>query len=398
MSCAILFHDNARFRTLIIVSHKEKMEQKNQHWPAARIVHLIGGCRAINNRGPIVNFDPYTLEGQQGQFKISEYGTIYHNLKLLGVGVIGVDFYSHVLEVKGSVPPNWRSYHQTKSASWPTEEVAQKWRNIGHAAFKQKNGKLWDIGSRIGHQLRVCDWRLREISEAYCNQLFAKVQLKDFKVGQRFVDGFTWLSYLSIQSFLVDACILRDYLSEFMSEFIYKDVVDLGNLKITSMGTFKKKVLNKITAPDSFTQKLKQETSNDGWITLLGNYRDIVVHSAPIAQAEKKLFSICEELKIVGGGKLTMVRCPIPENPAEILTSRSKGCHFEDFDKQFNIFVETAKGDIPIIDGLDYASAVLGNLAILSDKVAEKSPIAPQMMVFNNSNIIGEIKITKHKG
>lgn len=374
------------------------MEQVNQNWPAARIVHLIGGCRAINNRGPIVNFDPLTLKGRQGQFQISKYGAIFHSLESVGAVVIGVDFYSHVLEARGIVPPNWRSYHRTKNTSWPTEETAQKWRNIGHAAFKQKNGKLWDIGSRIGHQLRVCDWRLREISEAYCNQLFAKVKLKDFKVGQRFEDGFTWLSYLAIQSYLVDACILRDYLSEFMFEFIYKDMVNLGNCKITAMGAFKKRVLNKIAEPDNFIQEMKQATSKEGWITLLGNYRDIVVHSAPLAQAERKLFSICEELKFVGGEELPIIRCPIPENPEKILTSRSTDSHFEDFDKQFNIFIDAAKGDMPMIDGLDYASDSLGKLAILSDKVAAKSPIAPEMPVFDNSNIIGEVKITKHQG
>lgn len=374
------------------------MEQVNQNWPAARIVHLIGGCRAINNHGPIVTFDPLTLKGRERQFQISKYGDIFRSLESAGAVVIGVDFYSHVLEAKGIVPPNWRSYRRTKTTSWPTEETAQKWRNIGHAAFKQKNGKLWDIGSRIGHQLRVCDWRLREISEAYCNQLFAKVKLKDFRVGQRFEDGFTWLSYLTIQSYLVDACILRDYLSEFMFEFVYKDRVNIGNCKITAMGTFKKRVLNKIAEPDNFIQELKQATSKDGWITLLGNYRDIVVHSAPLSRAERKIFSICEGLKLDGGEELPIIRCPIPENPTKILTSRSTDSHFNDFDKQFNLFIDAAKGDILIIDGLDYASDSLGKLAILSDKVAAKSPIAPKMPAFDSSNIIGEVKIIKYEG
>ena len=372
------------------------MEQVNQNWPASRIVHLIGGCRAINNRGPIVNFDPPTLKGKQRQFQLTKYGAIFHSLESTGAVVIGVDFYSHVLEAKGIVPPNWRSYHRTKTTSWPAEETAQKWRNIGHAAFKQKNGKLWDIGSRIGHQLRVCAWRLREISEAYSNQLFSRTELKDFKVGQRFEDGFTWLSYLAIQSYLVDACILRDYLSEFMFEYIYKDMVDFGNLKITAMGTFKKKLLDKLTESDNFTQELKQATSKEGWITLLGNYRDIVVHSAPLAQAGRKLYSVCEKLKLVDGEELPIIRCPIPENPARILTSRSTDSHFQDFDKQFKIFIDAAKGDMPVIDGLEYASDSLGKLAILSDRIAAKSPIGPEMPVFDSSNIIGEIKITKH--
>jgi hypothetical protein len=375
-----------------------KMTQVHQNWPATRIVHLIGGCRAINNLSPLVSFEPLTLDGEKVQFQISRYAAIFNSLESLGAPIVGVDFYSHVLEAKGFMPPNWRSYHRTKTNSWPTEETAQKWRNIGHAAFAQKNGKLWDIGSRIGHQLRVCDWRLREVSEAYCNQLSAKVQMKDFKVGQRFENGFTWLSYLSIQSFLVDACILRDYLSEFIFEFIYRDMVNIGDYKIRSMGALKKKVIDKLTETDIFTEELKEATNKDGWITLLGNYRDLVVHSAPLAQAERKLFSICEELKIGEGGRLPIIRCPIPENPAKILTSRSTGCHFEDFDNQFNIFIKASKGDIPMMDGLDYASIVLGNLAIISDKVAEKSPIRPQMPVFDDSNIIGSMKIIKHQG
>lgn len=114
--------------------------------------------------------------------------------------------------------------------------------------------------------------------------------------------------------------------------------------------------------------------------------------------AERKLFSVCNELKIQGGGSLPIIRCPIPENPAEISSSRSTGIHFESFEKQFNVFVKAAKGDIPMIDGLDYASGALGNLAKLFEKVAKKSPIAPKIMVFDKTNIIGEIKTTIHKG
>lgn len=370
------------------------MTQEKNQWPyAARIVHLVGGCRAINNPGPIVNLEPVTLEGKAGQFKIDTYGSIYLRLEAVGIGIIGVDFYSHILEIKGIVLPNWRSFHRAKTTSWPVDQVAQKWRNIAYAAFKNKNGQLWDIGSRIGHQLRVCNWRLREISEAYRNQLNAKIKSNDFKVGQSFEDDFTWLSYLSIQSFLVDACILRDYLAEFVSEFVYKNIISLSNCKITTMGSLKKKVLNKITDNDYFTHKLKQETSKNGWITLLGYYRDLVVHSAPLAQAERRLFSVCDKLPMDENRSLPIIRCPIPENPSKILASRSSGIHFANFDDQLNMFVKAAKGDIPMIDGLDYASAVLYNLATLLEIAADKSPLAPQMMVFNRSNIIGDVKV-----
>lgn len=371
-------------------------QQAIDSWPnAIRIIHLNGGCRAVNNPGPYVVFDPKTIEEPQFTFKINKYGEIFHRLEAIGLITIGVDFFTHMLESEGLQPPNWRSYHRSESSSWPTEESAQTWKNIGHAAFKQKNGRLWDIGSRIGHQLRVCDWRVREISEAYRKQLTVNLKTKSFEVGKMYEDGFSWLSYLSIQSYLVDACILRDYLAEFMSEFLYGSQEDM---KITAMGPFKKKVLNKIAQEDNFTLQLKQATHKDGWITQLGNYRDLVVHSSPLAQAKSRLFSTCGELTLRNGSRLPSINCPLPEDPANILKSRSSGSHFEDFDKQFNLFIEAAKGGIPMVDGLDYAGRSLGQLARLAYIIAKKSPINPEVPLFNKSNIIGGIKIKSYKG
>jgi len=336
------------------------MTQEKDPWPyAARIIHLVGGCRAINNPGPIVNFEPVTVEGKAEQFKIDTYGSIYLRLEALGIGIIGVDFYTHILEFKRIKLPQWRSFQRAKNTSWPVWEIAQKWSNIAYAAFKNKIGKLWDIGSRISHQLNVCDWRLREISESYRNQLSAKIRGNDFEVGQSFEDDFTWLAYLSIQSFLVDACILRDYLAEFVSEFIYNES------KITRMSSLKNKILNKTTSNDYLIQNIKQQTSEDGWIKLLGDYRNLIVHYAPLALAERRLFSVCDKLTIGENICLPIIRCPIPENPARISASRYSSNHFANFEDQLNVFAKAAKGDIPIIDGLDYASAVLGNLATL---------------------------------
>ena len=145
-------------------------------WPAARVVHLIGGCRAINDHNQLVHFFPNTMEGVEWRFEASSYAAIYRNLESLGFSIVGVDFYSHVMVVEGNVPPNWRSYYRTGNTAWTTEETAQKWRNIGHGGFKKKDGVLWDTANRIGHQLRVCDWRLRGISEAYNKQLIARMK------------------------------------------------------------------------------------------------------------------------------------------------------------------------------------------------------------------------------
>jgi hypothetical protein len=362
----------------------------DNNWPATRIIHLSGGSRAINEHNPIVHFIPNTIKDIQ----VKSYGAIYGTLESLGFRIIGVDFYTHIYEVEGTLPPNWRSHYRTSNTSWPTEETAQVWREIGNAGFKRKNGLLWDTSSRIGRQLRVCDRRLRDISESYSTQLQAKLK-RDFQVGHRFEDGFTWITYLTLQSFLVDACILRDYLAEFAAEYIYKSMLGSLNHRITAMGMLIKKVLNKIHDPDPLTEELQIAVGENGWLKVLGNYRDLVIHAAPLARAKSNLMSLCENLEIGGGMTMPAIRCPLPENPDTIISARSKGVHFEDFENQFNVFVKAASGDVAMIDGMDYASETLGRLSELANKIAEKSPVAPEKMVFDESNIIGEIKFEK---
>ena len=369
----------------------------NDKWPAARIIHLAGGCRAINDHDPAVRFLPDSIEGKPLQVEAPTYETIYGTLESVGFRIMGVDFYSHISQVDGTVPPDWRSYWHTGSTAWPAEENAQVWRNIGNAGFKRKDGLLWDTASRIGHQLRVCDRRLRELSEAYSIQLQARLKRGDFKVGSRYKDGFTWLTYLSLQSLLVDACILRDYLSEFVAEYIYKPMVIPGNQRITSMGALMKKVLSKVPSSDALTVGLKAATSDAGWLTVLGNYRNLIIHSAPLSQAGTELFSLCDRLRISEGCDMPVLRCPIPDNPAQILSVRSSGAHFSDFEKQLNIFAKATSGAVPARDGMDYAGEVIGRLANLAGEIAGRSPVAPEMVVVNSSDTIGGIRM-KNQG
>jgi hypothetical protein len=146
-----------------------------------------------NNPGPTVDLLPIATNRKHARLGLSQYGAIYSSLQSLGLLVVGVDFYSHVLEAKGKVPPNWRPYHGSATTAWPWDETDMKWSHISHNAYKRKNGRLWDLASRISHQMRVCSWRLRQISEAYREQLFAKYDGSEFRKGQRFEDGFTWV-------------------------------------------------------------------------------------------------------------------------------------------------------------------------------------------------------------
>lgn len=172
-----------------------KLTASQTEWLAGRILHLRGGIRAINWFGPEVDLQPQTRDGKLAQIQPKSYAGTYEELESLGLLIIGVDFYSHAFEVQGRTPPDWRSHHSPVHG-WVCDEAVTKWRHIANAAYKREKGRLWDLASRIAHQLRVCEWRVRQVSESYKDQLLARLQNK-FQAGQRIEDGFTWLAYLS---------------------------------------------------------------------------------------------------------------------------------------------------------------------------------------------------------
>lgn len=375
------------------VSFLEMDLEMNNDWLAVRIVHLKGGARAVNEKGPSVKLYPTATNNKQAEFKINSYHQLFSGLEQIKIPVIGVDFYTYPYQLDGRDIPEWRPFYKDEKSIWGNEEGARLWSNISTGAHKIRNGRLWDLSSRVSHQLRVCAWRLRQASAAYEAQLNARIKKNDFEVGNRFCDGFTWLCYMSIQSFLVDACIIRDYLAEYASHFVFGPMLDDAVTNITTMSGLRKKVLNRIDIDDPLLAEILSITSSEGWLKELGSYRDLVVHSAPIAQAEKRLFAICDALPIDETGSIPAIRCPIPENPSLISSYRAKGSLFEDFEVQFKLFVKAMENDAPQKDCLDYCYTSLGKLSNLANKLASRTPVKPEMMVFDESNIIGDIKV-----
>jgi len=363
---------------------------------ALRIIHLPGGCRAVNGFDQNVIFEPDALNGKKAGFITKTYGQIFSDLESLNLKLIGVDFYSHSLEFEGITPPNWRSFHRCPEtvSVWQSEDETQRWSQIGHAAFSRNNTRLWDIASRISHQLRVCSWRLRQISESYNDQLNARIKGKNTEVGARFVDGYTWLAYLAIQAFLVDACVLRDYMAEFYALVLCPEKQLAANNSITSMAGLKSKVLDKISAKDHVTKALQIATNQGGWLYELGAYRDLVVHSAPLAKAQRQLFAVTTELRLGNSGGLLAINLPIPADPHAVKKARATGKYYEDIAGQYEIFVHASMGEVEALDGMMYAHDVLGQLSILAGLLADQSPIPPEIPRIDETDIISFTKST----
>lgn len=339
-----------------------------------------------------LELEPAASNGQIACLFSPNYPQSYELLRKYGLQTLGVDFYLDVAQADGRRLPSWRSYHHIGSTSWPCAEQAETWSFIAHGAFQEKNGLLWDVASRIRHQLRVCDWRLRQISECYRDQLRATLGNGEFVEGRRFSNGFTWLGYLAIQSFLVDACVLRDYFAEYRALILLQAGQHKFTSKVTRMGSLKKQYLNRANLTFSADQALADATEAGGWLRLLGSYRNLVVHFAPLASAGSSLYAICVALRFQGDMALPSIKLPIPPDPEKISESRASGTYWDDSELNYARFLNALANPVEALDGLQYAHSVLGHLATLAIHLGVMSPVKPKERVLTEKDIIN-IKI-----
>lgn len=214
------------------------------------------------------------------------------------------------------------------------------------------------------------------------------MRAKQFLSGRRSVDRFTWLGYLAIQSFLVDACVLRDYLAEYRALILSQGGQHSFRTKVTRIGSLKKQYLDKVIPTLPVDQALAGAAAIGCWLHLLGSYRDLVVHFAPLARAGKALYAVCTSLRIDAMATLPSIKLPIPLEPAKISESRTSGAYWNDPEQNYARFLNALENPAAAIDGLDYAHSSLGHLVVLASQLADISPVEPQIPTLTEQDIL----------
>jgi hypothetical protein len=356
--------------------------------PVLRELHLYGGGRVLNGMDQTADLRPNAMSGKSASLNIKSYGSFYGDIRRLGLQIVGCDFFHTEEQAKSFAPPEWRSINLAASPAWLCAGQGHDWSFIANAAFLQRNGLFYDIASRISHQIRACEWRLRQLSEAYSDQLNGRLLSKSFKTNDRFLDGHTSLCYLALHSFLVDACTLRDYLSEFYSEaMIRKD--DPSAKKITALSGLLK-VWPSQPPQDKAGKELRASSLPDNWLYELGAYRDLVVHVAPLASAAKTLLAFTKTIEFQGE-LLPAIQLPIPIKPAKVKNSRTTGQYFDGRDLNFARGLNFIEDRESSRDALEYAHVSMQQLGALCSSIAGISPFAPEVPLITPINF----KITK---
>ena len=323
------------------------------------------------------------------RFNSKEYGSLYAELCALEIAPLGFEFRTASYEVKMPVPSDWRTFHPWGPNNiWPCNNQAYIWGQIGYTATKVDNINLWDLSRRISHQLRVCAWRIYQLSDAYHSQLCQRLSDKDFKPGYRFEDEFSWLGYLAVQAFLVDACVLRDYLAEFAACYVFTLQHGAPN-RITSMAGLVKQVLKKVKSSVAIHAELEVATSQGGWLFTLGAYRDLAVHCVPLARAESSLCVLATEFPIKGAKSLVGVSLPLPSDPSAIAAARASSKRTEQLERELRLLSSATRGDTPSTDSLVYCYSALDELTRLAAKLGLYSPVEPERPHLTDKDLMG---------
>ena len=142
-------------------------------------------------------------------------------LTSLGFSIVGIDYYETSQQAQGYYPPTWYPFHTDQESKDISLNVENKWSWLANAAFKAENIELMDICSRIAFEVRACNLRLRQLSEAHNVELWSLCEQQQFSPGK--VETLNSFSiYLETHDLLRELCTLRDYLAEFVANFVLK--------------------------------------------------------------------------------------------------------------------------------------------------------------------------------
>jgi hypothetical protein len=362
--------------------------------PVIRIAHLQGGLRAINELDDQVRFVDHDDSDGKIELRLESFGSLFSVIEQAGIQVLGCDFLTHEDQLAGVSPPEWRSFNRYHKNPWLSANQSDHWSFVAHGAFKNKVGLLWDIARRISHQLRACNWRLRQLSESYRDQSRRYVKTEKFVEGNRFADEYTSFCYLALHAFLIEACVLRDYIAEFYAFNATYIGSPISSKKITTMGSLAK-ALKQLDPFDQLGLELKKVTSEKEWLSELGAYRDLIIHAAPLASAGRSSFAVQRSFTLLQVHKIKGIKLPLPNDPVALFQEQYSGSRFADPNMNFARFKGIDTNHDSMRDGLEYAHNCFLKLCVLAESASLLTSVVAEMPQLTSEDIIGPVIVDR---
>jgi hypothetical protein len=365
------------------------MSSQDKDWPSVcRIIWLSGGLVAINEPGAKVKIAAGINGPICHEFQLTTFASMYTMLGHHGFSIIGTTHVVDMDEANGIRPPEFRAWSDGIRV-WHVSNVQQKWREVAHAASQKNEMVMMDMASRISSELSYCEMRLQQLAEAYGVQLGVKAKEGDIEEFVRFEDMHSSKIYLAIHALFWELAVLRDYMTEFSAKYLF------GIDKVTSFGKkFLDQLANSKWKNDDVAIELLRagHEGHGGWLATFSDYRNLFTHRAPMTQAAGIAFATQDQMAIWGGKSVPQLYYPLPGDVRELSNRRASGVLFKDMEELIATSRKIPKRETEP-DALSYLHDALGLMALLAERMVQRSPIAPEAIHLTEADIIGPLQV-----
>lgn len=340
-----------------------------------RVAHLSGGVRAVSNPGPRVYLLPRMGE-QAAVFELTDYRALFGLLMEAGFDIIGCDFIESPEELSGIMEPQWRAFMQPLAGmSWPPWEVRQDWANISHRAGWADRMSTFEKARHVSMQLRICAFRLRDLSEAYHRHLTALCRGEDFKPGHMTDGQYSEHLFISAHAMFGELASLRDHLAMFVAREV------LGNLR-PNIDSWSRLLEDKafLRSNHAIVPTLQQEAS---WLERFGQYRNLVVHNAPLGETHGAIM-VTQVRMETPLGDVPTVSLRLPSDPEALVKRLRSGAALNSFAHWLEI--SRAKMEGPEL--LTYCQEVFNGLVRLAHSIARHSPVEGKIASITDEDLM----------
>ncbi len=326
-----------------------------------RIVHLLGGLRAVDDRQGKV-FVQAGRDCKFCEFPVPNYAKLYAALRALKLETVGAEFVNDH-SYQGLDTPDWQCAAPSGQFSMRLERHA--WADVRHAAIQDRNPEIADGAARAKTYVDLLAVRIFQLSGEYNGCLRAWHLGAGDPNGTFFENGFVRNIDAAIHAFAADAASLRDLIAELVWRDVQGEVEE-----VRTLGTFLKRNRDN---QDPLVSEIVAEGQNGGWIKQLTDLRNHITHVAPVGRGHALHFCEARKRNIGDIPDIPTLHYPLLGDDGSILEILDSSIDYDDAGAFKAAIREYQNIVSQSIDALQYAWETVARLVDLLGDVRQRA-------------------------
>ena len=237
------------------------------------VTHLSGGVRANLSDPNVLRLFP-TATNTPELIPLPGPYDLLNMVHSFGLALVGTE---EIIEINSLEHRIWHpcAYRKLYSPDNLSLEPPELWGVLAHSAEKSCDAECSTVMRHISFALTGMGRRLLNVSDDYGMQLRAALAEgadRDFRFSNMQVLDL----FLDCHAFLTEACSARDYLARFLAKHAY------GGVDADSMAMLLKRKKSSSHPIDAILGPANDRANPESWMTWMSEYRNIIMHRAPL--------------------------------------------------------------------------------------------------------------------